>query len=58
MLRTSRRQRVGDRWGHTVVVRADSLPPDAARPGITAGIVLGCCAQIVVSAIDMVTRVM
>lgn len=58
MSRSPRHQRVGDKWARTVVVRAASVPTDGARPGVAAGILLGCCAEVVIAVVNMFTRVM
>jgi hypothetical protein len=57
MSRSRTRQRNGDKWGRTVVVRAASLPPSAQRPNVALGILLGCVAQALVTLLDMTLKV-
>jgi uncharacterized RDD family membrane protein YckC len=49
------KQRIGDKWARTVVVRAASLPPEA-RGGLGVGLALGCAAHVVVSALTMAVK--
>jgi uncharacterized RDD family membrane protein YckC len=53
MSRSEKRQRLGDKWGHTVVVRVASLPRDARR-GLALGMTLGMGGHIVVSAVSVI----
>ncbi len=50
MQESPRKQRLGDQWGRTVVVRAASLPPDADDLGrIVLGICLGATLWVVIA---------
>jgi uncharacterized RDD family membrane protein YckC len=55
MLRSPMKQRLGDKWGHTVVVYASSLPPGATVPDVNLGLLLGCVAVVAVVATALVT---
>jgi uncharacterized RDD family membrane protein YckC len=55
MSRSEKQQRLGDKWGHTVVVRVASLPTEARR-GLGLGMALGMIAHIVVSAVSVIVR--
>jgi uncharacterized RDD family membrane protein YckC len=57
MSRSRTQQRNGDKWGHTVVVRAASLPPSAQRPNVAVGVLLGCLAQVVITLLDVTLKV-
>ena len=58
MSKSRMQQRLGDKWAHTVVVRAASLPATAPRPSLARGIVLGCVAQMAITALDTVLKVL
>jgi uncharacterized RDD family membrane protein YckC len=58
MSKSRMQQRLGDKWAHTVVVRAASLPPTALRPKLALGIVLGCVAQMAITALDTFLKVL
>ncbi len=58
MSKSRTQQRLGDKWGHTVVVRNDSLPADAARSNLALGLVLSCVVQMAVTAIDVTLKVL
>jgi uncharacterized RDD family membrane protein YckC len=55
MSSSERQQRLGDRWGHTVVVRASSLPAGAGD-GFALGMALGVVGHVVVGAVSVVVR--
>ncbi len=57
MSRSRTQQRNGDKWGRTVVVRAASLPASAQRPNAAVGILLGCLAQVLITVLDMIIKV-
>jgi len=50
-----RHQRLGDKWGHTVVVRSASLPA-GLRGGTGVGLVLGIVGHLVVDVVSVVVR--
>ncbi len=56
MSRSPRQQRLGDKWGHTVVVRASSLSASDRRPSVAGGTVLGCLAYVLVGALGATLR--
>jgi uncharacterized RDD family membrane protein YckC len=51
MSNSARQQRLGDKWGHTVVVRAASLPPN-----LRGGVALGIVGHVVVITASVVIR--
>ena len=55
MSKSPRQQRLGDKWGHTVVVRAASLPA-SARQGLGLGMVLGIVVCVVLTALSILVR--
>jgi uncharacterized RDD family membrane protein YckC len=58
MSKSRMQQRLGDKWAHTVVVRAASLPPTAQRPSLALGLVLGCVAQMAITVLDSILKVL
>ncbi len=50
-----RQQRLGDKWGHTVVVRTATLPA-GLRGGTGVGLVLGIVGHLVVDVVSVVVR--
>jgi uncharacterized RDD family membrane protein YckC len=53
MSRSRQQQRLGDKWSHTVVVRARSIPPAAERANLALGIALGCIGHMLVTSLAM-----
>jgi uncharacterized RDD family membrane protein YckC len=55
MGKTRRQQRLGDRWGHTVVVRAASLP-ESLRGSVGMGLAVGIVGHVVVDVASVVVH--
>jgi uncharacterized RDD family membrane protein YckC len=57
MSKSRQQQRLGDQWGHTVVVRAASLPA-SYRESVGLGLILGILGHVILSGAGVVVRAM